>query len=210
MAILQVTPNVPTEIALRYPEGKPVEGRFGDQVMYSLAKPENTVLYLDMDVAGRLNMLEPRVKETILICKRWSGKKGDRMQWDFWRPAEGETKPNQAGASVSAPAPEPPAQVSPKPAVMDANYHNRPNGANGHQAARAINPALPIPPTKSPMNQAVVEAVRMVQAAMKETGEQWSDQSRQDLVSTVLITAQREGWLTMWERTIAAQERSAA
>ena len=40
----------------------------------------------------------------------------------------------------------------------------------------------------------------MVQNAMKETGEQWSDNSRQDLVSTVLITAQREGWLTLWQR----------
>ena len=51
------------------------------------------------------------------------------------------------------------------------------------------------------MDRAVVDAVRMVQAAMKETDEQWSDEARQDLVSTVLIAAQREGWVTVWRAT---------
>ena len=37
---------------------------------------------------------------------------------------------------------------------------------------------------------------------MRETGEQWSDAARQDLVSTVLITAQREGWLALWKREV--------
>jgi hypothetical protein len=73
---------------------------------------------------------------------------------------------------------------------------------NAHIDAPAVPaPAVngkPTPPTKIPMDRAVVDAVRMVQAAMKETGEQWSDASKQDLVSTVLIAAQREGWVTMW------------
>jgi hypothetical protein len=46
-----------------------------------------------------------------------------------------------------------------------------------------------------PMDRAVVAAVKMVQAAMVETGEQWSDDSRQDLASTVLIQMAREGWI---------------
>ena len=50
------------------------------------------------------------------------------------------------------------------------------------------------------MDRAVVDAVRMVQNAMKECGEQWSDQARQDLVSTVLIAAQREGWIGFWRQ----------
>ena len=50
------------------------------------------------------------------------------------------------------------------------------------------------------MDRAVVDAVRMVQAAMKECNEQWSDQARQDLVSTILIGAQREGWIQCWKR----------
>ena len=53
-----------------------------------------------------------------------------------------------------------------------------------------------------PLDVAVTEAVQMVQAAMKATGEQWSDQSRQDLVSTILITAQREGWIAIWQRGV--------
>jgi hypothetical protein len=53
---------------------------------------------------------------------------------------------------------------------------------------------------KIPMDRAVIDAVRMVQAAMKECNEQWSDQARQDLVSTILIGAQREGWIQCWNR----------
>jgi hypothetical protein len=40
----------------------------------------------------------------------------------------------------------------------------------------------------------------MVQAAMLATGEQWSDASRQGLVSTILIAAEKEGWVTLWKR----------
>ena len=56
-------------------------------------------------------------------------------------------------------------------------------------------PAKAVALVKIPMDRAVVDAVRMVQAAMKECNEQWSDQARQDLVSTILIGTQREGWI---------------
>jgi hypothetical protein len=56
------------------------------------------------------------------------------------------------------------------------------------------------PPTKIPMDEAVVDAVRIVRRAMEITGEQWSDGARQGLVSTILIGAERQGWLAVWKR----------
>ena len=80
-----------------------------------------------------------------------------------------------------------------------ANGNNGSNGTNGNGATTKpfTPPAFPAPPTKVPIAQAVIDAVQMVQMAMKATGEQWSDNSRQDLASTVLITYQREGWLCL-------------
>lgn len=208
MAIMQFTPNVPVEIALKFTDGKSVEGRFGDQMMYSLSKPADHVVYLDNDVAAKLNILEPRKGEVIHACKRWSGKKTEKPVWDFWR----------GGADQQGPVPvreDEPRSTSPLPtsgptattqsgnntSTSASSIKPNGNGSNGYSNGHAgANPNLPIPPTKIPMNIAVIEAVQMVQTAMKATGEQWSDQSRQDLVSTIIIQAGREGWLTIWER----------
>ena len=83
MEKLTLTPNVPQQVALKFPDGKLVEGRFGDQMMYSLAN--NQVMYLDTDVAAKINALELRKNEPFWICKRWTGKKGDQIQWDIYR-----------------------------------------------------------------------------------------------------------------------------
>jgi hypothetical protein len=71
---------------------------------------------------------------------------------------------------------------------------------SGHTSATVRPQVKAAAPVKIPMDRAVVDAVRMVQAAMKECNEQWSDQARQDLVSTILIGAQREGWIQCWKR----------
>ena len=55
-----------------------------------------------------------------------------------------------------------------------------------------------------PLNIAFREIVRFVVAELKDSGEQWSDQCRQDLVSTVMISAQKAGLLGVWEREDAA------
>src|ERR1035437_2572310 len=84
MEKLALTPNVPQQIDLKFPDGKLVEGRYGDQVMFSLTNGQ--VMYLDTDVAAKINLLELRKNEPFMICKRWTGKKGDAPQLDIWRP----------------------------------------------------------------------------------------------------------------------------
>jgi hypothetical protein len=51
-----------------------------------------------------------------------------------------------------------------------------------------------------PFNLAFREVVRFVIAELNASGEQWSEQSRQDLASTVLIAAAKAGYVGVWER----------
>jgi hypothetical protein len=46
----------------------------------------------------------------------------------------------------------------------------------------------------------VGEVVKFVTSGLRDAGEQWSDASKQDLVSTVIIAAAKMGLLGVWER----------
>src|ERR1051325_9636638 len=81
-------PNEPQTVTIRYPEGKIVSGRFGEQVMYSLEG--NQVMFLDLGVAQKINLLEPQPGESICICKRWNGEKSQPVRWDVWLSPETE------------------------------------------------------------------------------------------------------------------------
>ena len=243
---LQFTPNVPAQIALKFADGKLVEGRYGDQVMFSLTNGQ--VMYLDTDVAAKINLLDLRKAEPFMICKRWTGKKGDSPQWDIWReeglpahiaaavqatgiPAsevELERRDRaQAGAGVSAPAP---VTAATQPPQVNNGNGNKPasgngtNGTNGHGAngvygvppAPANNPlsnggnnggngapkpyvasGAPLPPSiKVGYDVALRRILRVTIAELKTAGEQWSDAARQDLVSTLMIQAARDGVIT--------------
>jgi hypothetical protein len=51
-----------------------------------------------------------------------------------------------------------------------------------------------------PLNQAFVEAVKIVRDGLKEAGVQWGDGPQQDAVSTLLIGALNRNWIGPWER----------
>jgi hypothetical protein len=64
------------------------------------------------------------------------------------------------------------------------------------QAAQVIVRSLgPIP-----WNIAFREVLQFVTAELKAAGEQWSDQSRQDIASTILISAAKSKLIGIWER----------
>jgi hypothetical protein len=79
---IKFEPNVPETVTLQYKEGKTVDGRFGQQVMFSLEN--NLVMYLDLAVAQKINMLEPAPGESFCICKRWNGDRKQQVRWDVW------------------------------------------------------------------------------------------------------------------------------
>jgi hypothetical protein len=96
---VQFDDNVIVELALKFPDGKQVEGRFGDQVYYSLV--DGRSMYLDMDVASKINLLEPRPREPFCICKRVHKVNGKRrVQWDVFGP-QGDMRP---AAAVQTPS----------------------------------------------------------------------------------------------------------
>jgi hypothetical protein len=71
---VEFKPNMPVQLALSYSEGKIVSGRFGEQVMYSLA--DGRVMYLNFKVAEKINELELNVREPFFVCKYCPGRKG--------------------------------------------------------------------------------------------------------------------------------------
>lgn len=54
--ILRFETNVPVEVALRFSDGKHVEGRYGDQVMYSLA--DERIIYVPPIVERKIQELQ--------------------------------------------------------------------------------------------------------------------------------------------------------
>ena len=50
--ILRFSTNVPVEVALRRDSGRRVEGRYGDQMLYTLA--DDRVMYVPVIVADRI------------------------------------------------------------------------------------------------------------------------------------------------------------
>ena len=86
-AILRFEMNVPAEVALKHAgPGKPIEGRYGTRVMYTLA--DNRVMYVAPIVATRITDLGIQPGELFQVCKlekregqqsSSSGKSGDLL-----------------------------------------------------------------------------------------------------------------------------------
>src|SRR2546422_11683081 len=88
--------NTPVEVTLRVEEGKRVEGRYGDQVMYSLL--DNRVMYVPPYVEQRFQELAIGAGEPLLLCKQ-KVKDGDRnrTEWSVRRaPWQTQASANRA------------------------------------------------------------------------------------------------------------------
>lgn len=234
--ILKFETNVPIQVALAYDEGMLKEGRYGDQMMYTLAEPRDAITYLPMIVDERIHELGIVKGEVFCICKREVTREGSRkrsIEWQVWRPeseltgplakslqainggkANGNGRPNASGQGAADErllAPRSSATGVTQPphngkdtrtaiAGEDDAYEKHMaqyNAPPAPPAGRQLAPAGTQPPTKIPMDRAAVLAVRMMQRAMKESGEQWSDGARQDYTTTLLIGMQKEGWLAI-------------
>jgi hypothetical protein len=209
--------NTPQILALADPQGDYNPDQ--EEVFYPTA--DGRILVLDTRAAGRFNELFLRPGETFGISRNWEpGLKGSIPRFDFWltpaseqaRAAEEIAQPEpQRPASITAaqPTPESPAPIrqrrqrrpkveampGPGPLAIPAEAQ-RGTGTYGPAPRPAIHPR----PGRIPMNVAFREVVQFVTTELQHSGEQWSDQSRQDLVSTIIISASRQGLLDVWER----------
>lgn len=124
-------PNVPQQIALKWPDGKIVSGNYGDQMMYSLT--DGRVMFLDLDVAQKISHLEVRAGETFGICKLWNGDKQQKVRWDVYRSGERYVQDDDAQEPPQMPRPVPVsvigASAPPRVAIPPAPV---PQANNGH------------------------------------------------------------------------------
>lgn len=203
----------PVQVALKYEGlGKPFQTT-GGRTRFLFTLKDERVMFMDESEAQRI-ALEFANGQPFWICKRRGQGKGAPIVWDMWRgDREGfaERQLTLGASQLEKDLARSLDRVSSSPgAPGNGSIHGElvlpafaPTSTSPESKPVGSARASSNPPLKIPMDEAVVEAVRMVQQAMKETGEQWGDQAKQDLAATILIGAQREGWLACWKRGIA-------
>lgn len=212
MEKVQFDDNVIVELALKFPDGKQVEGRFGDQMYYSLV--DGRGMYLDMDVASKINLLEPRAREPFCIAKRVHKVNGKRrVQWDVFRPQGGAQPASTAqatgigetelerdlrlsippekvnGATVQPAAPTEATAVTQLPMSNgNGNSNRQPStSGNGERSKTKLEDAL----------KTVIAAVYGAQEYAKQIGyaamPQFSSEDIRTMANTLIIDSQRNG-----------------
>lgn len=207
MRLVEFVPNAPQELALGS-ETSPVKLPSGAGCLYTLS--DGRMLHLPEQYAPAMASLELQPGETfrVIFHKRDQG----YGYWSIWMTPE--TEKRRAEAEI----PEVERQLSEslhlvnkggRPALAAAQAELRPTGTDPapipkcKPAVAATSIATRGKPGPIPMNVAFREIVRFVQTELNASGEQWSDESRQDLVSTVFIAAQKANLLSVWERNAA-------
>jgi hypothetical protein len=129
--------NVPVTAALAYGDGLKVEGRYGDQVMYSLV--DERVMYVPPIVREKLLELGVGPNEPFSICKA-EQREGNRrfIEWAVRRlEAVRSSEPADGGPTASVGVPH----EASAPVRNDCNGAARPNGkpstASGSNGAQA-------------------------------------------------------------------------
>ncbi|MFN7998327.1 MAG: hypothetical protein U0Q18_32195 [Bryobacteraceae bacterium] len=79
--ILRFSANAPVEVVLRWDDGKRVDGRYGEQVMYTL--DDDRVMYVPPVVAKQIRELGIRAREAFEICK--AELREENKRWIEWR-----------------------------------------------------------------------------------------------------------------------------
>ena len=117
--------NVPVTVALAYADGLPVEGRFGDQILYTLA--DERVMYVPPVVRSRLVELGIQPGEPFTICKA-ERKEGNRrsIEWQVNKESNSDERP---------PSETPPVNGK-------TNGHDTSKPSNGHAPASQLQRAL--------------------------------------------------------------------
>jgi hypothetical protein len=96
--ILRFNTNAPVEVALRWDDGKRVEGRYGEQIMYTL--DDQRVMYVPPVVAKQIQELGIRAREAFEICK--AELREENKRWIEWRVRRLE-EPRHPASSGNAP-----------------------------------------------------------------------------------------------------------
>jgi hypothetical protein len=224
MKPLVIAPNKPLTVALVDPEGQ-----FDlDRGIGTYQTITGATLTLPRPAVVMLNLLEPRPGEEIVIQKHWTGRKSDKVSWTIAlspksekaraEAGEPDTLMQQLGSSIEPPkgdgtpvrVPTPigrPVKRKPAPELQPRLF-DRGTGTHGpapaadSQLAPLILPAAAAirdrKPGQIPANVAIKEILAFI--AADPNTQNWSDQARQDLASTVYIAAVKQEQVGLWER----------
>src|SRR5580658_2754729 len=155
MNILPFHLNVPAEITLERPEGTPVQGRYGDRVMFSLA--DGRVMYVPPFVAAKIEAEGVAAGERFQLCKTQMKNGGRRsIEWSVQRlgpveqiacttePAEASHVPDSSGIRAGPAVESEP--ETPLERDLRASLASVTANGNGHKGPHPSSQAAP--PTK--------------------------------------------------------------
>lgn len=210
MQFVAFEPNKPQEVALSDNPG-PFKLPSGSGCLFSLS--DGRWMHLDGRTAQSVADLALQPGETFRVCLQ--GQPGGIAYWSVWLSPETEK------GRTAAEAPDLERQLAESlqlvarrkgaiPAIGDTPVL-APTGTEGPAPLPVRKPAIAAVASAKrerhpgiPLNVAFREVVRFVCAELNASGEQWSENSRQDMISTVLIAAQKANLLCVWEREEAA------
>jgi hypothetical protein len=131
MEILRFAPEVPVEVALKFPTGKLVQGNHGKDMMYTLV--DGRLMFLEQGVAVQLDTLRIAPGEPFWITRN-AGRPGVKgsVSWDIRRPQAG-ARCQVPGVSTPQPAAAPPVFWAPE--EEGHGFAAPPANGNGHAAA---------------------------------------------------------------------------
>lgn len=221
LELIQFTPNVPLQLTLK-PGIEPLQLPHGAGSLYTLT--DGRLLHLAGSQADSLRRLNLEPGESFRIC--FYQQAGGIGSWSVWLSPETEKArgaaetpelEQQLAASLELVGrrkyPDIPT-VAPKTSKtpLESPYPLAPTGTEGgavpavqrKPAIAAVAGSKRDKPGPIPLNVAFREIVRFVCAELNASGEQWSENSRQDMISTVIISAQKLNLLGGWERENAA------
>jgi hypothetical protein len=75
--------NVPVTVALKYSQGRTVSSQYGERIMFSLV--DGRVMFLNPEVAGKIEPLGINVRENFTITRKWDGQKDSQVSWEVAR-----------------------------------------------------------------------------------------------------------------------------
>jgi hypothetical protein len=200
-AVLRFSTNTPVELALRWEDGRRVEGRYGEQIMYTL--DDDRVAYVPPIVAKQIRELGIRPHEVFEICKAEVQEQNKR--WIEWRVrrVEGPQHPASSANVPDAAASDP-----------SRNAQNHRNGSTERTSsnrpltfeAAADGTLLPVPVTgvgitamELAMNGAAEIAQRVEsRARVRNYSLQFTSEDIRAIGLTMFIQAMRERGAT-WD-----------
>lgn len=193
--ILKLQLNEPETIALATVQTMDVFNDFNKpQVLFALA--DNRRLYATPELARQIKGLGVKELQSFAV-RKW--KKGRNVHYDVWlSPATEMAKAIEEAPAIAAELAQPVSNLfaMPQPAMELAatGTEGRPIPAPRRSIGIADRPNV------IPFNVAFREVTKFVRDELRENGEQWNDEARQGMVSTVLIAAAQHGWVGPWER----------